>query len=268
MKTKSHFSLKYGIHSPEAIVQWAVDRAYPYVFLADINSTGAVLAFVREAQRKGIPAVVGVELRNGRERMASIIVRNNHGLNELNVFLSQFIHQGKPFPKELPHFSSCYVCYPIEQYPTKLKEHEYIEIQVTDAIYLNLKYKKVPRGKLIALQSMIFQSKADFNAHRLLRAIDHNCLLSKLEKEDQADENERFMSYEEWRNGFIDYPEIIERTEALFGRCRVNFEFGDDAKPQNPTTYTGSVEGDRNLLKELCAEGLDYRYKVVNHRTH
>jgi DNA polymerase III alpha subunit len=51
MKTKSHFSLKYGIHSPEAIVQWAVDSAYPYVFLADINSTGAVLAFVREAQR-------------------------------------------------------------------------------------------------------------------------------------------------------------------------------------------------------------------------
>ena len=120
MKTKSHFSLKYGIHSPEAIVQWAVDRAYPYVFLADINSTGAVLAFVREAQRKGILPVVGVELRNEREKIATVIARNNHGLNELNVFLSQFIHQGKPFPKELPHFSSCYVCYPIEQYPTKL----------------------------------------------------------------------------------------------------------------------------------------------------
>ena len=268
MKTKSHFSLKYGIHSPEAIVQWAADSGYPYVFLADINSTGAVLAFVREAQRKGILPVVGVELRNEREKIATVIARNNHGLNELNVFLSQFIHRKIPFPTVLPHFSSCYVCYPIEQYPAKLKEHEYIEIQLSELVYLNIKYKKVPRGKLLALQSMVFQSKADFNAHRLLRAIDHNCLLSKLEKEDQADENERFMSYQEWKEaplaaGVSEYPEIIERTEALFHRCRVNFEFGDDAKPQNPTTYTGTIDGDRNLLKELCAEGLDYRYKVV-----
>lgn len=86
MKTKSHFSLKYGIHSPEAIVQWAADSGYPYVFLADINSTGAILAFVREAQRKGILPVVGVELRNEREKIATVIARNNHGLNELNVF--------------------------------------------------------------------------------------------------------------------------------------------------------------------------------------
>ena len=84
MKLHSYYSLKYGILSPEELVVRAIDASYTSVFLADINSTGAVLSFIRSAQEKGIKAVVGVELRNDMQVKATLIARNNRGFHEIN----------------------------------------------------------------------------------------------------------------------------------------------------------------------------------------
>ena len=59
------------------------------------------------------------------------------------------------------------------------------------------------------------------------------------------------------------FPQYLERTQALFDTCHVDFEFGEQAKPQNPTTYTGSVEEDEEMLRQLCADGLAYRYPII-----
>ena len=98
MKLHSCYSLKYGILNPEQLVSWAIEASYSSVFLADINSTGAVLSFVRFAQEKGIKAVVGVELRNDMQIKATLIARNNRGFHEINSFLSKYLHQKKDFP--------------------------------------------------------------------------------------------------------------------------------------------------------------------------
>ena len=42
------------------------------------------------------------------------------------------------------------------------------------------------RDRLVVLQPVTFRDKRDFNAHRLLRAIDNNTLLSKLPESEQA----------------------------------------------------------------------------------
>ncbi|MGB1184365.1 MAG: hypothetical protein ACPG4S_04310, partial [Schleiferiaceae bacterium] len=42
-----------------------------------------------------------------------------------------------------------------------------------------------------------FRGKRDFNAHRLLRAIDENTLLSKLEQKQQAPQNQCYMHHEQ-----------------------------------------------------------------------
>jgi len=264
MKTHSHFSLKYGILSPEEIINWAIEAKYAFVFLADINSTGAALTFLREAKRNGIHGVVGVELRNGLHLKCTIIARNNRGFHELNVFLSSYLHNSIPFPDVFPHFGSCYVIYPINSIPKKLKENEYIEVTVNDVTGLDFKYQKLNRSKLVALSPMTFRSKRDFNTHRLLRAIHYNLLLSKLELKDQADEKDQFLSYDEWTKCYENFPELVERTIQLFQSCHVDFLFGDDATPQNPVTFTGSKQEDEKLLRELCMEGLSYRYKAIN----
>lgn len=263
MKTHSHFSLHYGILSPEEIVQWAKSAGYSYVVLTDINATGAVLAFVREAQRLGIKPIVGVELRNGMEHIATLIARNNRGFHEMNHFLSRYLQTNTPFPRRLPHFTSCYTCYPIERVDFKLNQNEYIEIQGENTGNLMYKYTSFSREKMLFLQPMTFRNKRDFNTHRLLRAIHLNTLLSKLPTTQQAPSTELFWPLSLLEENVKNHADIYERTLRLFDTCHVSFAFGDEAMPQNPSSYTGSKEEDELLLRELCAEGLDYRYPTV-----
>ena len=132
MKMHSYFSLKYGVYAPEKIVQWAIEAGYASVFLAEINSTGSALAFVREAQRLGIRPVVGVELRNGMQPVATLMARNNRGVHEINHFITPFIHEEKPFPSVLPHVANCWVFYPLEtQLPRPMFAHEFYQIDLT-----------------------------------------------------------------------------------------------------------------------------------------
>ena len=124
MKLHSCFSIKYGVLYPKELVEWAKEASYSWAFLADINSTGAALSFIREAKSKGVRPIVGAEIRNGMHIVATVIARNNRGFHELNVFLSQYIQQEKHFPERLPHFSNCFVSYPITDSIIKLKSNE------------------------------------------------------------------------------------------------------------------------------------------------
>lgn len=263
MKTYSYFSLKYGVLSPDAIVQWAVDNGHSTVCLTDINSTGSVLSFVRAAQRSGIRPVVGAEIRNGMDVKATIIAKNNDGFNELNCFLTQYIHRGIDFPTKFPPFVNCAIFYPLNAKVSHITANEFFQIQQADLTTIPIKYKHLPSEKFHALEPMLFRSKRDFNTHRLLRAIHHNVLLSKLAKQEQANEKEYFLSAADLAKAYENDSEYLARTQKLFDSCTVFFEFGDNAKPQNLVSYTESVNQDEEMLRQLCADGLAYRYPII-----
>lgn len=266
MKIHSYFSLKYGVYSPEALVKWGVEAGYSSLFIAEINSTGSTLAFIREAKRVGIRPVVGVELRNGMQTVATLMVRNNRGVHEMNRFITPFLHEEKPFPCVLPHFSNCWVFYPLETPVSRpLFSHEFFQIPLHALPHWELRYAaNYPRDKVVLLTPMIFQTKRDVNTHRLLRAIHHNVLLSKLPPEWHAQGTEWLLSQTQLREACGEYLDFWERTEQCMEDCDVSFAFGDEALPQNPSSYTGSKAMDEQLLRKLCAEGISYRYSVLN----
>lgn len=263
MHVHSQFSIKYGILSPEELVIWAEQNAYPSLLLADINSTGAVLDYLRKAQTRNFHAVVGTNLCNDIQQVALIIARNNRGFHELNRFLSEHLHKQKPFEHPLPHFTNCYVIYPVEKTPTNLRENEFIGLQIKDLPNISIRYSKLPKSRLLFLPAMTFRNKRDFNTHRLLRAIHYNTLLSRLEPNQQTIENELLRSFDELVELTKNYPDLLQRTLALLQTCQVQFQFGDDAQPQNPATFTGDKQNDEALLRELCMDGLKYRYNEV-----
>jgi len=263
LKTHSHFSLKYGILSPEEIIDLAIELGYSSVLLTDINTTGSALAFIRAAKKKGIKPIVGAEIRNGMEIIGTIIAKNQDGFNELNVYLSQHLAVGKAFPDSIQMFKNCIVTYPISKARNELNKNEYIEIQLNELINLNYKFKNIEQSKVIILQPMTFRSKRDFNTHRLLRAIANNTLLSKLPKVEQTSEDEKFISKIEFEKALELYPELLKQTQFVFESCDIDFKFGDEAIPQNPISYTDSIENDKALLRKLCLEGLSFRYPEI-----
>jgi DNA-directed DNA polymerase III PolC len=264
MLARSHFSLKHGIKSPEEIALWSMDSGYDIVALIDINSTTAALAYCLENQRKNRISVVGADIRNGMPQCFVVIAKNNRGFHELNVFLSAHLHKKLEFPERAPHFGNCSVIYPWGKEPDKCSENEFIGIQLSDLNRLTWEKKDGLDKKMVLLHQMTFSNKKDFNTHRLLRAIDQNCLLSKLPVEEQASPNDLFLTKPELFEKLGKHSELLLRTEKLLAGSQLHFRFGDDAEPQNVHAYTGSKEEDEKLLRQLAMEGLAYRYPVVN----
>ena len=106
MRVHYCFSLGYGILKPEELVAWALQHGHQQLLLTDINHTGSGLAFARAAQEQGLEPLLGLELRNGLQQVATIIARNNNGFQELNTFLSQHLLAAKPFELPLPSFAN------------------------------------------------------------------------------------------------------------------------------------------------------------------
>jgi DNA polymerase-3 subunit alpha len=237
------------------------------IALTDINNTSACLNFVRKASEFGITPILGVDFRNGVIPCFIGIAKNNEGYLELNNFLSDHLHKDEKIPAIAPDFKNCYVVYPFEEVlqneMQSFRENEFIGISIADLRRLPFSRLLAYKDKLVVQQPVTFRSKRDFNAHRLLRAIDNNTLLSKLSTTEQASEEEKMFPVQNLANAFSEYSFILENTERLMNACSIHFDFSEGRKPQNLKNYLSNREEDEALIEKLCQDGLPYRYPEV-----
>jgi DNA polymerase-3 subunit alpha len=226
--------------------------------LTDINNTSAALNFVRLAPGYNVKPILGIDYRNGVDQCFVGIAKNNEGYLELNDFLSAHLHEEKEFPISAPEFEHAYVVYPFE----KVLENEMYTFKPNEFIGISLaNLRKLPfsgllklKDKLVVQQPVTFRHKRDFNAHRLLRAIDNNILLSKLHKSEEGNENEKMYPIANLADAFSEHPFILENTAYLLNSCSVYFDFSKDRKPQNLQTYYATKEEDEKMIERLCKE--------------
>ncbi len=258
----SFYSFRYGTLRPEQLVEWAADKNIPRLTLTDINSTAGCLEFIRLANAKEVKPVVGVDFRNGIDPCFVALAKNNEGFREINTYLSLHLENKLPFPAEAPEsFQNVFVIYPITKAPERaLQDHEFIGVRSSQLIKLQFSRWRNQHSKVVILQPSTFFQKRDYNAHRLLRAIDQNTLLSKLHDCEQTSAHDRFYSPEALEQAFRDFPRIIHNTNRILRECGIEFIFKDYQKSLNRKTFKPSLDEDRALIRHLCAEGLQYRY--------
>jgi DNA polymerase III subunit alpha len=256
----TYYSLCYGTFSPEELMDLVEKGGHETFVLSDINNTSAILDTVRLCQERKIRAVAGIDFRNGARQLYIGIARNNAGYMELNEHLSDHLHHEKKFEAAAPAFSNVYVVYPFATYHgTPLRENEFIGISARELQQLPFSPAAQQSHRLVILQTATFLTKTQFNAHRLLRAINKNTLLSMLPREEQCSEYDVFHSKEEITALFAGYPQIVANTKALLDNCTIAFEFGKLTN-KNLKHFTGSAAGDDKLLRDKTYEGLAYRY--------
>ena len=260
----TYYSLRYGTFSELELLKLAREMGVRSLALTDINNTSAGLNFVRRAPEFDIRPLLGIDFRNGVEPCFVGIARNNQGYLELNRFLSRHLHEKKPIPVRAPKFSDAVVIYPFEKVLLEEMEdfapYEYIGVSVRDLRRLPFSHLVESRDRLVVLQSVTFRNKRDYNAHRLLRAIDNNTLLSKLQDSEQASPEDCMYGMANLAEVFSDYAFILENTQDLMDSCEIHFDFSENRRPQNLQTYTGDQKADEALLEQLCHEGMPYRY--------
>ncbi|MCF4101937.1 DNA polymerase III subunit alpha [Gillisia sp. M10.2A] len=264
LNNHTYYSMRYGTFSELELLELAKQNCIEKLVLTDINNTSACLNFVRKAKDYNIQPVLGVDFRNGAQQQFVAIAQNNEGFNEINIFLSQLLYKKQLVPEKAPFFKNAFVVYPFENImAAEVKDfahNEFIGVSISELRKLRFSKLKELTHKLVVLQPVTFRNKRDFNAHRLLRAIDNNTLLSKLPSEEQAKLEEQMISIEMLEEAFQDFEFILQNTQKLLDACSIDFDFSEDRKPQNQQVFSESEAKDEALLEQLCKKGLLLRY--------
>ncbi|MDR5591572.1 DNA polymerase III subunit alpha [Christiangramia sp. SM2212] len=258
----TYYSLRYGTMSTRELCQLAESNGVNQIALTDINNTSACLEFIKLNKNSDLNALVGIDFRNSADQQYVGIARNNQGYKQLNDHLSEHIHEKRNFENEAPLLPDCYIIYPFKKISitrkTDFRSNEFIGVSINDLRKLKFSEYRKLENKLVIFETVSFRNKKDFNAHRLLRAIDNNTLLSKLPESEQGSLSDKMIAEEILLKGFEEFPHIIKNTEKLFDSCKVDFEFG---KGQNRNLLVlETPEKDRERLVDLCYQKLPERY--------
>lgn len=246
------------------LLEYSVYNGLDSMVLTDINSTAGCMNFIRKAPDYNIKPLVGIDFRNGTQPLFVGIAQNEEGFREINSHLSMHLHTGKPIPHNAPAFRHVYVVYPYSHYHgQQLHDNEFVGVSINDLSKFKFSKREYGLDKVVIQQAVTFRNKRDFNAHRLMRAIDNNTLLSKLPKAEEGQPSDIMYSISDVKGYFQEFPEIIINTERILDKCEVCFDFTEPVPSKNLKTYTGSYKGDLQLVRELCKEGIEYRYGTI-----
>jgi len=256
-------SLRYGTLSVEELVKQASECGVSELVLTDINTVTAIYDFKKECEKFGIKPIVGVEIRKENRLLYIAIAKDEMGIWEINRMLTNHNCEGAELPEISPNFKRVFVLYPLENSPENLKENEFIGIKEEQLNLLIQPKFQAFLDKMVILHPVTFKTKREFNLHKILRAIDGNTLISKLEENDFCQPGEFFKPVNEILKKFKDHPKIIENTRNLLHTCRFKYNFKTSKNKQH---FTESQESDRLLLRKLAYEGLEKRYPEKNEK--
>ncbi|CAN5395476.1 DNA polymerase III subunit alpha [soil metagenome] len=258
----TYYSLKFGALSPADLFEEAKRNGVQKLVLTDINSTGGWIELARICmQRKEehvLEMAVGIEFRDEGKLLYIGLAKNNKGFEELNRFLSYHHTEKKILPSSAPAFAEAYIIYPWQSKPLeKLQPDEFMGVRIQE---INKIFSSSARNylhKLVALHPVTLKGKRGYSIHRLLRAIDNNTLLTKLQPEDVCHENEEMLPEAELQKYYWQYPKIIENTLELLNNCHFKVEL---FKSKNKKFFNKTLKEDRAMLRELAFEGIKERY--------
>ena len=258
----TYYSLRYGTIKPEQLLAIASENGVQTLALTDINTTSACLDIVRLSKKYKVKPVLGVDFRNKAEQQFIVIAKNNQGFQNINAYLSKFLHNQDLKIPERPDdvLEDCFIVYPYQKGKHfELKQNEFLGITPKDLNQLKFSKWNEHRDKFVVLKTVSFQDKKGFNTHRLLRAIDNNTLLSKLSKSEEGHVNDIMLPYDELYQLYKDYPSLLKNTEQLLNTCSIHFDF-ENPQPKNQKCLTANETTDYTLLEQLTYNGISYRY--------
>lgn len=257
----SYHSLRYGTISVNELVQQAHEYKLRTLALTDINTITGIYEFYKLCKEKSIKPIVGVDVRVENQQFYVCLAKNQTAVGAINRMLTAFNCDEVEIPKKNPKLDNTIVIYPLQNIPLELSDDEYIGIRPEEINHLIKPELKKWVHKMVILQPVTFKTNEEYKLHKILRAIDKNTLITKLEVNDYCRKTETFHSKSKLLKVFENHSIIIENTAELIGKCSFEFDF---STPKNKKYFTDSRENDYALLRQLAYEGLERRYSKDN----
>ncbi|MFC3559132.1 DNA polymerase III subunit alpha [Pedobacter jamesrossensis] len=282
LNVHSSYSLKYGTMDISTIIAQARALNIHQLVLTDINNSTGATEFIRECTKQGIfkeaddvqkgnipyqlKPVTGIEFRKDEKLLYLGIARNKEGMRELNEFLSYHNIQNIPLPDDAPNFKNVFIIYPFSKgFNKTLASYEFVGIRNKQLNHLYKHPLLQQKDKLVVLHPVTITDKITYRLHEYLRAIDLNTLLSKVPDEFKCSRDEFFVSEDDLKKYFDDYPFILNNTQKLINDCDLSAYFEPVIQSKNRFAYTREgADFDKVLLRRIAYKGLEYRYGKNN----
>lgn len=230
--------------------------------LTNINNTCDLWDFYELCTEVGIKPLLGCEIRNGDDLLYILMAKSIKGLLHINGFLTRHLQNKVPFPEQPDLPPNVWIIYPLEKYRGKdLGAHELVGVQPGEVNKLFGINNANLAAKLVIRQPVTFKDKKTYNLHRLLRAINHNILLSKQTAQQIAAPTESFLPPSRILEAFRGYPYIVTNTLRLIDSCSYEVDLKSD---KNKKVFTATGKDDRILLEKLAQDGFLYRFGPNN----
>jgi DNA-directed DNA polymerase III PolC len=262
LNCKTNFSFRYGTFRTEELVVEAASLGVKTMAITNINNTCDVWDFIDHCNEARIKPVAGVEVRNGSTFLYILLAKNNIGFLEINRFLSKHLQENVSFENRFPFSENVFVVYPFGMFGAEqLNTNEFIGVQITEVNKLYNINVESARSKYVIRHPVTFRNEDMYVAHRLLRAVDKNIVISKQQPEDVAERHENFISPSLLLQKFNQYPTIVTNTLQLLDNCSIDVEFGTDKTKKQ---FSPTRNDDRILLEKFAMEGMRVRYGSKN----
>lgn len=257
LNAHSYYSLRYGTLSPEQLAEAAQAGGWTSMALTDIHRVSGAFAWSQACAARGLRPVFGMEFRRGHQLMYVCLAKNQAGFAAINAFASsQTMLQAEDWPLRPPLGPDVWIIYPFAQRDRlgALAPHERLGVQYKD---LPLLWNASDTASLVWCHPMVFMDQKGYSMHRLLRAIDENCLLSKLPKQAHEGPEAKLFSRAELQTICASYPYLLDQAQELLDACSFDFQ---PTLPKNKQCFSASRKDDLELLKKLTWEGAQQRY--------
>ena len=277
------FSFKYGTLPIEALFNEAKRCKVHKLALTEINNTASYLEMLRICEKNralkngltkfgkepyDLDLAVGVEFRNGDQLLYIAIAKNNSGFETINRFLSYKNRENSSFPVRAPEWEDIFTIYPFgKNHPEALRANEFIGIAKQDLIQYSVsKERETWNDKFVAWHPVTFLPPErkngklvykDHNAHRLLRCMANNTLLSKLAEYQQANRDEYMLPVTAAAERFHLCPELVSNANDLLSQCSIECNQNED---KNKKFFIGNQKDDSELLRKETIKGYKQRY--------
>ncbi|MDH4084183.1 MAG: DNA polymerase III subunit alpha [Nitrospira sp.] len=266
LHTHSSSSPMWGVPTVEALCQAAQSQGQDSLALTDTNGLYGAIRFLEVAREHGLKPIIGAELVSGRHR-AVLLVKNPTGYANLCRILSarhcdasfEFIETVARHRTGLVLLSDD----PVALTAWQVKSEEDLRVELTagptlpDAVALSRRLKLPP----VATTRAAFLYPADYEAHRLLRAIATNTTLSRLKPDHCALPSQWLMPESVLARQLPHVPEAITNTRWIAEQCHAAWDFKQTIFPSFRQL---SSEAAFETLQRKTYEGAIWRYGTLS----
>ncbi len=272
LHARSHFSLLSGLPSPEALAAKAKALGFRALALTDTNRMSGLIRFHKECRALGIRPVLGAELDEAARPGVTVVllVRNADGYGDL----CELISRRQMRPSEFTFAQAFSRDWPNLIFLTAFERCLRVLAESPNAARLYgelVRHSPESRARSRGLETLCgelglpvaasgdchFLERADFELHRVVRAIDLNSTLSRLRPGETAPEGAWLQGPAAMEDLFFDRPDALRNAADIAADCDARPPMGRWIMPEIavPRGYTPDT-----YLAKLACRGLWRKY--------